>query len=122
MSAFIDGRRAPGDEIFAASNVAGMLYYHLGYLPRMPILFSPSITAGFAPPAWRDTVASHLLEARPRFIIAQRGDARPDQTGSAESSEQALRSLPGIDSLINADYAPAMRTTDFQVYQRRDDR
>jgi hypothetical protein len=121
VAAFVNARRAPGDRIFAASNVAGMLYHHLGYIPETPILFSPSITAGFAPEEWRASVSGYLLAERPRFIITQRGDERPDQTGSAESSEQALRSLPGIGTMIDSAYVPVMHSDVFRVYQRREE-
>jgi len=116
----IDRRRAPGDQVFAASNVAGLLYYQIGYFPKLPVLFSPSIAASFAPEEWRNAAISYLMRERPRFIITQRGDDREEQTGIPQDSEQTLRSLPGIDSLLNAGYRETMHTEVFHLYERRE--
>ncbi len=120
IGGYIRAHRRENETVFAASNVAGMLYYHAGYVPGFNILFSPTVTSPVAPPSWAAATRAYLLKEPPAFIITQRGDQRFEQTGTRQTSEEALRSLPGIDSLLRSRYSPVVESVDFSLFQRHD--
>jgi hypothetical protein len=118
IAEFIRPRFHPGDQMFAASTVAGLIYYESGYVPDFKILHFAFVEARFAPAQWKDETRNYLLTTRPLFIIVQLRNYQPTLTGDYRASDVALRELPGVDSLLKTDYALVKSTNVFEVYQR----
>ncbi|MEP7217706.1 MAG: glycosyltransferase family 39 protein [Bacteroidota bacterium] len=108
-----------GDQVFAAANACGMVYYTARTLPEHPLYFFAAFVSPFAPMQWKDSIRADLLGSPPRFLVLQINDSIPGVTGSPLSSAQTLRALPGIDSLLNVRYDLALRGSIFEVYRRR---
>jgi hypothetical protein len=108
----------PGDRLFTASIVGGMIHYYARHTPDFKIYHTTFMVAPFIPRAWRDSIRAFLL-SRPRFIVTQEHDALPGLSGSDASSDEFVHSVPGVDSLLRADYDPALRTEAFNLYERR---
>ncbi|MEO5928845.1 MAG: glycosyltransferase family 39 protein [Candidatus Kapaibacterium sp.] len=121
IGGYVREHAAPGDRLFVAGNVAGMVYYHAGQLPDLPILFSPSVAMGSAPLGWRNMTVDYIAAKRPRFIVTQRDDGREDQTGLTISSDGLFRSLPGISDILREHYVLRATTTVFDLYERSSD-
>ncbi len=113
-------RRRPGDHTFVASGLAGLLYAYLEEVPQTGLVHAAYIMAPYAPDEWRNGTRRYLLESQPRFIALGRIDSMPDLTGSTASSEEAVRALPGIDSLLDTAYDVATQTRWFTLYERTD--
>jgi hypothetical protein len=120
IGGYVERERRPEDRMFAASVYTGLLYYYSGYLPEFKLFFSPTVVSPFAPDEWRESSRRYLLETRPRFIVIQQHDSIPQIAGTPLSSAQAMRSLPGVDSLLRSAYEVTLRTPSFNVYQRID--
>ncbi|MDB5035278.1 MAG: hypothetical protein JWQ98_2519 [Chlorobi bacterium] len=116
---FILNARARGDGVFVAANACGLVYYAAHALPERPLYFFAAFVSPFSPGEWKDSIRADLLASPPRFLVLQSNDSIPGVTGSPLSSAQALRALPGIDSLLNARYDPGLITPIFEVYLRR---
>ncbi|MDB5035277.1 MAG: hypothetical protein JWQ98_2518 [Chlorobi bacterium] len=121
IGAMVHEGKEPGDEMFVVSSLGALVYQLAGEVPRFKIYHSAFLIADFAPRQWRDTTGAYILSRRPRFIVAQRGDTIRTLTGNDGTSLGALLALPGVDSLLRADYREALRTTNFVLF-RRDDR
>ncbi|MEP7217705.1 MAG: glycosyltransferase family 39 protein [Bacteroidota bacterium] len=114
--------KGPDDELFVVSSLGALVYQLAGEVPRFKIYHSAFLIADFAPQEWRDSTSAYILRRRPRFIVAQRGDSIRTLTGNGRTSIEALRALPGVDSLLHADYRTRYGTPNFVLFKRRDDR
>ncbi|MDB5035280.1 MAG: hypothetical protein JWQ98_2521 [Chlorobi bacterium] len=121
IGGYVRRHAAPGDRLFVAGNVAGMVYYHAGQLPDLPVLFSPSVAMGSAPRAWIDETTAYIRTRQPRFIVTQRDDAREDQTGLMLSSDQLFQGLAGMRDILRARYVLRTQTAVFDLYERSSD-
>lgn len=115
----IRGSRAPGDELYVSGSVAGLVHAFADDVPASRIYHSAFLIAPYAPPMWREEIRRFILERQPRFVVVQLRDSMEEMTGTRLSSEGALRSLPGVDSLLQWEYDTAVTTTDFELYERR---
>jgi hypothetical protein len=115
---FIQGRFRTGDELFTASTVGGLICYESGYVSDFKIFHFAFVEAPFAPKQWKEDTRIYLLTHRPRFIVAQLRNYQPTLTGEFKASNIALREIPGIDSLMKADYSLVKTTNVFEVYER----
>jgi 4-amino-4-deoxy-L-arabinose transferase-like glycosyltransferase len=116
---YVRAHRAPGDELFVGSSVAGLFYAFADEIPPTRIYHSAFLIAPYAPPSWRDETRRYLLERQPRFIALHVRDSMPEMTGRGISSADAVRALPGVDSLLRAAYDTALSTEYALLYERR---
>lgn len=118
IGAYVKQHRQEGDHLFAASGAGGMAHFYANDLPETKFYHTCFLIAPYAPPEWRAEATAYLLAKRPRFVMAQ-NDAMPHITGNDSTSLQLLRSLPGVDSLLNNSYQIVYQTSMTQLYQRK---
>lgn len=115
---YIQQHREEDDHVFAASGAGGMVHFYANDLPETKFYHTCFLIAPYAPQQWRSEATAYLLTKRPRFVVAQ-NDAMPHITGNDTTSLQLLRSLPGVDSLLNNSYQIVYQTSMTQLYQRK---
>jgi 4-amino-4-deoxy-L-arabinose transferase-like glycosyltransferase len=108
----------PGEKIFVASSMPGLVYYQAGMVPEFKVLHFAYVNAPFAPDEWKRETSAYLLAERPRFIAAELNDVLPDITGTNDPSIVALRRLPGIDSLLDTGYRAVLETPRLRLFER----
>jgi 4-amino-4-deoxy-L-arabinose transferase-like glycosyltransferase len=118
ISGYLKEHRQADDQIMMASTVGGLLSYEAGYIPDFKIYHFAFVGAPFGPQEWKDQTRDYLLEKRPRFVVAQQNNSQPTLTGDMQTSVEALRKLPGIDSLLNGSYHVVKSTDQFEIYER----
>ncbi len=119
MADYVSPRLRPGDHMMAVSAFAGLVYHTCGYVPDFRLFHSAFVVAPFSPQRWRDQTISYLMDSAPRFIVAQFTDSFPSITGSNLTAIAALRSLPGVDSLLRNRYVLVKRSDWMELYERR---
>ena len=111
--------RGAGDVMVVSSSVAGLVHVFADDVPAARIYHSAFLIAPYAPDSWRSEMGRFILECRPRHIVVQLGDSMVEMTGVPLSSAAVLRELPGVDSLLRAEYDTALVTHRFELYERR---
>lgn len=119
LGRYLAARKEPGDKLYVAASIGGLVYYHTGFPPATNIHHFAFVNAVYGPQIWKDSIASYLLAERPRFIVAETTDSYPSITGTPRTSEEGLRALPRIDSLLDAAYEQTLRLPHLEVYERR---
>ncbi len=119
LATYLAQRRAPGDALYAAASMGALIYGRTGFPPATNVHHFGFVNAVYGPQIWKDSAASYLLGTRPRFIVAEHGDSYPSTTGTVMTSEERLRSLPGIDSLLRAEYLRTLLLPNLTLYERR---
>ncbi len=117
---YVRSHIAPGEKLFVAASMPGLVYYRAGVVPEFKILHFAFVNAPFAPEQWKRETSIYLLRERPRFIAAELNDILPDITGTNDPSIAALRRLPGIDALLRETYSTVLRTEKLELFERRD--
>ncbi len=120
LGRYLEARKVSGDKLYVAASIGGLVYYHAGFPPATNIHHFAFVNAVYGPQIWKDSIASYLLAERPRFIVAETTDSYPSITGTPRTSEQGLRALPGIDSLLHAGYEKTLQLPHLGVYERRE--
>jgi len=115
---YVRSHIAPGEKLFVAASMPGLVYYRAGVAPEFKILHFAFINAPFAPEQWKQETSLYLLRERPRFIAAELNDILPDITGTNDPSIAALRKLPGIDALLRDNYSSVLRTEKLELFER----
>lgn len=95
-----------------------MVHFYANDLPETKFYHTCFLIAPYAPQQWRAEATAYLLAKRPRFVVAQ-NDAMPHITGNDTTSLQLLRSLPGVNSLLDSSYQIVYQTSMTQLYQRK---
>lgn len=86
-------------------------------MPEFKIYHSGFLIAPYAPAVWKEETRAYLIERKPRFIVLQ-NDAMSHISGTEMTSAEAVRSLPGIDSLLRGDYDTVMADGMTVVFER----
>lgn len=115
---YIQQHRTDGDHLFAASGAGAMAHFYAKDLPETKFYHTCFLIAPYTPQQWRAEATSYLLTNRPRFVLAQ-NDAMPHITGNDSTSLQMLRSLPGVDSLLENSYRIVYQSAMTRLYQRK---
>jgi hypothetical protein len=119
VGGYVQSHRRPGDRLFASSTVPGLVYRFADEVPDQKMIHSAFFIAPFAPQEWRDSLRAYLLREMPRFIITQTRDTSADVNDTTIVSSVGLRSLPGIDSLLNDRYQRVIETEWLELYERK---
>ncbi|MBL7989447.1 MAG: glycosyltransferase family 39 protein [Chlorobi bacterium] len=110
IDSLLDASGTPQDTLYASSLSTGLAYVVTERMPPFKFTYSMFFCADFAPHHWKQETANYLLASVPKWILTEQNDESPTMTGNNFSSEQGLRRLPGVDSLLNTRYQVAMRT------------
>lgn len=122
IDSLIDATGKPQDTLYAASLSTGLAYVLSDRMPPFKFTYSLFFCAEFAPYHWKQETADYLLSYKPTWILTEQNDDSPTMTGNNLNSEQGLRRLPGVDSLLNTRYQVVLRTpvAQFILFKRID--
>jgi hypothetical protein len=107
-----------GERMVALASTGGLVYYHAGYIPDLPIYHSAFLLAPFAPDRWREMTARFIVEEKPRFIVIEHGDRHPTITSTDRTSPDLLKILPGVGSVVATNYRHVMRAGSYELLER----
>lgn len=82
-------------------------------------IHSPPLLTPWSPPAWRQELIRDLQHRRPRLLLVVRKDPKPWVTTWQGDSASALITYPELVQFISANYDPAARIENFDIWQRR---
>jgi 4-amino-4-deoxy-L-arabinose transferase-like glycosyltransferase len=116
---YLKEHRGAEERIFAASSIGALIYHFAGYVPDFGIYHSQFYIAPFSPAELKESIRSYIIDGSPRFIVIQKNDTTFDHTGSWATSDEALRQLPGVDSVLHNGYEVVKKTGYFDVYRRK---
>lgn len=121
MGDYIRAEADAGDELFAMSSQAALIYHHADILPAQRIFHSAFVIAPFAPNEWRDSTRAYLLREEPAIIVLDTGDNLPGITGTTLTSSMAIAALPGVSDMLATRYRRETRPVApmFEIYRRR---
>lgn len=122
IDSLIDASGTPQDTLYACSLSTGLAYAITDRMPPFKFTYSMFFRAEFAPTHWKQETANYLRTSVPQWILTEQNDDVPILTGNDLTSEQGLRALPGIDSLLNTRYQTVLRTpvAQFILFKRID--
>ena len=122
IDSLIDAAGTPQDTLYAGSFSSGLAYALTDRMPPFKFTYSMFFRAEFAPTHWKQETANYLRTSVPQWILTEQNDDAPTLTGNDLTSEQGLRALPGVDSLLNTRYQTVIRTpiAQFILFKRID--
>lgn len=122
IDSLIDTTGKTHDTLYAVSLLSGLAYAISDRMPPFKFTYSLFFCAEFAPYHWKQETADYLLSSTPTWILTEQNDDSEAMTGNNLSSEQGLRKLPGVDSLLNTRYQVVLRTpiAQFILFKRTD--
>ncbi|MCC7439282.1 MAG: glycosyltransferase family 39 protein [Armatimonadetes bacterium] len=122
IDSLIDASGTPQDTLYASSLSTGLAYAVTNRMPPFKFTYSMFFCADFAPYHWKQETANYLRASVPKWILTEQNDESPVMTGNNFSSEQGLRRLPGVDSLLNTRYQVVLSTpvAQFILFKRID--
>ena len=114
---YLRTHRESGGKIFVASGWGGSIHFFAEDVPDFKVYHSGFLIAPYAPEQWRQETRDYLLHEKPQFVVAQ-VDAMAHITGTETTSHEMLLQLPGVDSLLQTEYRPALTSKMTIVYER----
>ncbi len=125
---FADEQRAVGEylqlhmfdteRLFFWGNDVGVYWYARKLPPTICLTATPLRTA-FTPREWRGRMMRQLIEANPKYVVVEFGDAKEYITGSKADSYQSLQQWSALATYVEAGYARDTVIGHYLMYRRR---
>jgi hypothetical protein len=119
IASYVVPRRKPREKMMVVSSIGGLIYHTCGVAPEYPLIHSALIVAPFSPPSWQELTRSYIMRVRPRFIALFSVDRQPLLAGTTRTTIEYVRSLPGIDSILQNHYTIVHRTRWHELFERK---